>query len=89
MKKKRSKDKEKDFLETSSDEESLTTLKPSKKSDSKKEDGNDKRSSESVANKKLKADAEDELPVTFNQYYRHKCKLAALKSAKTITGQVN
>ena len=31
---------------------------------------------------------DDPQPVTFNQYYRHKCKLATVKTAKQITGQV-
>lgn len=32
--------------------------------------------------------SDDPEPVTFNQYYRHKCKLAKVKTAKQITGQV-
>ena len=67
-----------DSPSSSSDEE--PTTKKSAKSKEKSSDKNGK-------SKAGKSDAVD-LPVTFNEYYRHKCKLASLKSGKLITGQV-
>jgi hypothetical protein len=38
--------------------------------------------------KPVETTSADPESVTFNQYYRHKCKLAKVKTAKQITGQV-
>jgi len=48
-----------------------------------------KKSSDNNGKSKSSKDVADDLPVTFNEYYRHKCKLASLKSGKLITGQVS
>ncbi len=92
--------KKKDFLDTSSDEDKpLKSPKP--KAAKRKEQESNKFVEKSTPKEKrvesTKTDStkkddvtsmDDPNQVSFNQYYRHKCKLAGVKSAKQITGQV-
>ena len=81
------KDKKKNVKEdnSSSSASSSSDEEPPPKKVSK----SNKKSSDNNGKSKSSKDVADDLPVTFNEYYRHKCKLASLKSGKLITGQVN